>query len=338
MSPFVTVKKRLSSGPDHEVKISGIYSSEDEAKRALGEERADEPVFKWDAKKKPAYGEFVEIHDGQVQPIPRSRFFDAIENALRHEEIAHLYKMVESQQKYVSALEQRLQWEPTIDDRGRGRLPTERRVRDVHIVTDRETAWKNVVTDFVLAEQPTLSRRIMLTALTTTAAILNRHAQQSRLANEKFDGTQGIAHKQFLLHAGDRVQFLKANEELGVNEFDLGDVVKVFREWRTVAVSLDRDKAQVSDLVLVDLRKYGDLDLGYATTYRRARGMDLTHAFVLAERHWSTREFVDKLSCFHVETYADFLTAAIHFPDWKQPSEPEIDLEADPLGLYPSDD
>ena len=67
MSPFVTVQKRLPSSPDSEVKINGIFDSEEQAKRALGKERAQEPVYEWSEKKPPTFEEFVTVEDGQIE-------------------------------------------------------------------------------------------------------------------------------------------------------------------------------------------------------------------------------------------------------------------------------
>ena len=90
------------------------------------------------------------------------------------------------------------------------------------------------------------------------------------------------------------------------------------------------------DVVLVPLNEYAEIDLAYATTYDKAKHMELHQVFVLADSRAPTRQFVESLPAFHVQVYADAVTASTCFPEHADGHYrcPSVDLTADPLGSY----
>ena len=86
----------------------------------------------------------------------------------------------------------------------------------------------------------------------------------------------------------------------------------------------------------VSLNEYADIDLAYATTYDKAEHMELHQVFVLADSRAPTRQFVESLPAFHVQVYADAVTASKCFPEHADGHYrcPSADLTADPLGSY----
>jgi hypothetical protein len=338
MSPFVTVEKRLPSSPDHEAKINGIFASKEDARRALGEERAEEQVYEWPVSWQPAYQESVQIRDGEVEPTPRWAVPDAIEYSLLKQQITHFSQMNESLQQYASTLEAKLAKKQIGHDPIQGPKPTDRRIHDLNVSGTFARAMKEVVAHYVHFEQPTLTKQIMMAPSADTVYLLNRDAQQQRVLDGSFQRTEGFAHNNVLLHEGDRIQFMKTDEELGVTECDLGEIVTIFFEWHSVAVALDRrDGGEGNGFVLVNLRDYPDLDLGYATTFERGSQMDIRQAFILGDHQVPTRQVVDQLTCSRTMIYADEILAATQFSDWMYSpqfgTQTEIDLDADPLGL-----
>ena len=219
---------------------------------------------------------------------------------------------------------------------GQNAESTARQVRDLWLSHRQEDAIASVVRDYVNAEKPTLAGRIIATADAATAVRLNTRAQDMRLGDGSFDPTQGIAHDRILLHVGDRVQFGRTDAELGVKDRELGDVVAIFPQFRTIAVAIDERKLPGAEVVLLSLNEYPDIDLAYATTYDRAKHMELHQVFVLADSRAPTRQFVESLPAFHLQVYADAVTASKCFPEHADGHYrcPSVDLNADPLGAY----
>lgn len=334
---YITVTSTTDNGRYAKARINGIYESEEQALRSIGPERPpNDVVFKWPMLEPPRFAQPVDVHNGQVVPLKHSRLLDALDNALRRDEISHLFQMNDALTKHVSHLEGQLPKKPAVHVNDRDPEPAARQVRDLWLCRGREDAIARIVRDYVNSEKPTLVGRIIAAPDAATVAHLNTQAQQHRLADGNFDPTQGLAHNRVLLHAGDRVQFCRTDNKLGVTDRDLGDVVALFPEFRTIAVALDDRKTPGSDVVLVPLKDYADVDLAYATTYDKAPKMELHQVFVLADSHAPTRQVVDALPGFHVEIYADAITASRFFPEQSTGHDlcQSVDLTADPLSSY----
>ena len=241
---YVTVTSAPGHDRQNKARITGIFETEEQARRSLGpDESPQTAVFQWPMIEPPRFAAPVEIHDGQVVPLQQSRLLDALDNALRREEISQLYQMNDALTKHVSHLADQLPSKrTTLSVHGQDAESSARQVRDLWLSHRQEDAIASVVRDYVNAEKPTLAGRIIATADATTAAHLNTQAQRKRLGDGNFDPTQGIAHNRILLHAGDRIQFGRTDEELGVKDRELGDVVALFPQFRTIAVALDERK------------------------------------------------------------------------------------------------
>ena len=179
-----------------------------------------------------------------------------------------------------------------------------------------------------------LTERIMLAPDNDTVVHLNRLAQGNRTQQDSFDASRGVAYNHVLLQRGDRVQFYRTDEELGVTDADLGEIIGLSPSQRTAVVAIDRRDMKASELVFVSLEDYLDIDLGYATTYDRAANLQLRQAFLLADG--SARQVVDSLSAQDVGIYADKLTACSQFPELagNQEMGQSIDMEADPISQH----
>ncbi|MDP3750036.1 MAG: hypothetical protein Q8Q88_23670 [Phenylobacterium sp.] len=78
--------------------------------------------------------------------------------------------------------------------------------------------------------------------------------------------------------AGDRVTFLRNERSLGVKNGSLGQVETI--SDRALRVRLDDGRR-----VDVELKTYGDLDHGYATTIHKSQGVTVDRGHVLASAH-----------------------------------------------------
>jgi hypothetical protein len=299
----------------------------------------EQTVFSQPVEHSATPGESPTIDEPEAFSRRRSGLLDLVELVFKRQELAQLHRANEILAKYNHQLHQRVERDNTkVYHAQHRREHTDRQVRDLWISATMKTAQENLVADYVRAEEPILAKRVMLVPDPETAANCNRLAQENRIDPITFDNTEAIAHDRTLFYVGDRVQFFRAEDrDLGVKDGDLGEIIAISPPERTLAVALDRCKMEASQLVLVPLREYPHIDLGYATTYDRTHKLSpLYHSFVLADLRAPTRHVVDSLSCFHVEIYGDALTACTHFPELAghQVHGQGVDLEADPLAEY----
>ena len=316
--------------------ICAIFESEPQAQRALDpDSNPTTQVVQWPSCYQPRLGETVQIGDGMVTSHNRQPFQALTEEIFKKSKITELLDRNATLVQRISGLEQRLENKPAFLGRDDDRTPTARQTRDIWSCDDQKQAVERIVADYVKSEKPTLNQRMMLVPDEAAADQLNRLAQDNRIEGGYFDPTRGMAHNHVLLHKGDRVQFLRDDADLGVKDGELGEIVQLFQEHRAIVVAGDRRNADQSEFVIVPLEEYSEIDLAYAATYERSRKMDLYQVFVLADLHAPTREFVDSLTCFRAEVYADLATAYTQFADYLQGQKLEnsIDRDADPLGI-----
>lgn len=91
------------------------------------------------------------------------------------------------------------------------------------------------------------------------------------------DGTLTIERSQRDFAPGERIMFLKNDQELGVKNGTLGQVLEIDRE--ALRVRLDGDHGREIEFRLGD---YAALDHGYAATVHKAQGATVERSFVLA--------------------------------------------------------
>ena len=85
---YVTVTSAPGDRPN-KARITGIYETEEQARRSLGPDGSPQTsVFQWPMIEPPRFAAPVEIHDGHLVPLQRSRLLDALDNALKREQIA----------------------------------------------------------------------------------------------------------------------------------------------------------------------------------------------------------------------------------------------------------
>ena len=319
--------------------IVAIHDAAELAQKLVSDDESDRKLetLEWPNQKPPEVGAAVTVAERQIESERPGGLLSLLEATLNRQEDKQLREKNEALSRLNSQLQSKLQANSQTRHVRLNRDTKHRQVRDLWVSATVQGARESIVADYARLEFPMVGSRIMITPDSDTVAHFNRLAQENR-GHEVWDPTRAIAHNNILLYVGDRVQFNRTDEELGVRGDDLGEVVGLFPGQRTVAVALDRSEMKASDLVFVSLREYDELDLGYATTYDRAGDIDIYEALVLATR--GSRPLVDSLSATNVAIYADTLTAAIEFPELAGQQElcPKIDTEADPLAAYHSRD
>jgi Ti-type conjugative transfer relaxase TraA len=110
---------------------------------------------------------------------------------------------------------------------------------------------------------------------------------------KKRDGELGKDHtvatergqRQFA--AGDRVYFLKRDDDLHVVNGTLGTIRAIDGATGQMQVQLDRDDLTPGEqLVTVDTKEYNHLDHGYAATVYKAQGVTVDRTYILASRYY----------------------------------------------------
>ena len=335
---FVTVKYQADDPSRRQAEVTGVYQSAEQA--AQGTENGPakkEDLLKWPNHYPPRIGQPVGILDGQIAPSKRPGLIELLdEKVFKRKELAELREKSKALEKHNSKMETRIKDCERIHHAHLCRDRKTYQVTDLWISALPQTAKENLLADYAKAEAPTLHGRIMVVPGSEVMAFCNRLAQENRVGNDSLEATRGMGHSHSLLHRGDRVQFARTDNELNVRDGELGEIVELYPEQRTILVAIDDREDRASNMVFVPLREYADVDLGYATTYDRALKHELYQAFVLADQRAPTRQLVDSLAAKQLEIYADRITAAAQFPEiaGKQQMGQAIDQKADPLIEY----
>ncbi len=87
------------------------------------------------------------------------------------------------------------------------------------------------------------------------------------------------------LSSGDRVYFLKGDNQLGVKNGTLGTIEAIEEDGR-LWVRLDGIGDEDPRVISFMPEQYNDIDLGYAATIHKAQGVTVDNAYVLASRHF----------------------------------------------------
>ena len=136
--------------------------------------------------------------------------------------------------------------------------------------------------------------RIMLAYTNLDAGRLNALARE-RLKNlgyiDRLDAVIGTAEKGELgFAAGDRIMFLRKDNDLGVQSGSLGTLRSIDRE--KLYVRLDS-----GENIVVDVRLYNDLTHGYAATVYRSAGLQADNTYILASKHFDRHATAAALQC-----------------------------------------
>ncbi len=116
---------------------------------------------------------------------------------------------------------------------------------------------------------------LILASTNNDSSVLNRMAQTQRmLAGDLGKQALGVAGSDF--HRGDRVLFTRNSKRYGVQNGSLGTVTEVDVANQILTVKLDQGK-----LVLVPVKDYAYLQLGYALTTHKSQGVTTENTYVL---------------------------------------------------------
>jgi conjugative relaxase-like TrwC/TraI family protein len=145
---------------------------------------------------------------------------------------------------------------------------------------------------------------LILASTNAESTTLNRMAQTQRMLAGQL-GKQALAIDGSELHRGDRIVFTRNSKQYGVANGSLGIVTEVDAKRQILTVRLDHGRH-----VLVPVKDYGHLKLGYSLTTHKSQGATTENAYVLlggpcqdrelsyvqaSRAIKSTRFFLDKL-------------------------------------------
>lgn len=136
----------------------------------------------------------------------------------------------------------------------------ERRQR-LHVSQNRRDATATLIAQWSCSERPFAERMIVSTSK-EEARRLNRLAQAARPLQA---GTAVVHDSRISLYRCDRIRFLRNDRSIGTMNGELGTIEKTDQRTGLGTVRLDRGAR-----VLLDLRHYPHLELGYASTVERA--------------------------------------------------------------------
>jgi conjugative relaxase-like TrwC/TraI family protein len=147
----------------------------------------------------------------------------------------------------------------------------------VDVSTTKRTAIDKLVANFAKSGLRDTRDRLALATQNSDVERINRRIQESRRTAGHL-GT-AVSVKGALLFQNDRVLFRKNDSVLGVKNGSFGTLVSIDERERYLKVRLDGS----SKVVMVDLRKYSDLSLGYASSIFRSQGVTQDRVFVLGD-------------------------------------------------------
>jgi len=158
--------------------------------------------------------------------------------------------------------------------------------RDLLSVTGtRQEAMLKLVSDWKPDGLSAPKENLILTGTNKEAATLNRQCQEARLREPyphvRFSAQVGVTE----IHEGDRVLFTKNSRQHRVCNGDLATVQRIDESGKTMLAKLDR-----GDTVLIPLKDYQHIQLGYAVTTHKAQGMTVENAYVLLGGPMQDRE------------------------------------------------
>jgi conjugative relaxase-like TrwC/TraI family protein len=156
----------------------------------------------------------------------------------------------------------------------------------VEIAEDREKAMKALVRDW--AEVGVREPHLNVTIASTRAevSLLNRMCQEQRrahlnLPSEKslrFTSLDDHGHSEEIdVHVGDLIIFTKKSRMFGVENSEFAEIVALSPERRSLVVQLKGNGRKV----VIPLRDFPYLNLGYALTAHRAQGSTFDRVFAL---------------------------------------------------------
>lgn len=144
----------------------------------------------------------------------------------------------------------------------------------VNIQETKAEAVKVLVHDWKKDGSP-LNEKIIFGTTREAVRQLNEAVQAERQRRGEL-GKAAMTVNGYEMHEGDRVMFTKKSNKLGVQNGDLGTVVKVNPLTDHIYVKLDKN-----ELVSVPLFSYRSIELGYALTTHKMQGKTIHNAYVM---------------------------------------------------------
>ncbi len=146
----------------------------------------------------------------------------------------------------------------------------------VHVANSRSKAIDRLTADWKEAVRVVgLSETLVLTGTRQEAYRVNKAIQRERYLAGEVNG-DAVATENELIFCGDRVRFRRNARNTGVLNGDVGTVVGLSTEARTLTVELADGKR-----VEIDLETYADIEVGYAGTTHSAQGATVDRCLVL---------------------------------------------------------
>lgn len=174
----------------------------------------------------------------------------------------------------------------------------------VAVADDRKGAMQALISSWKRDGAGNPKDHLILASTNAESTVLNRMAQTQRmLVGGLGKQSVGVAGSDF--HRGDRVLFTRNSKRYGVQNGSLGTVAEVDVANQILTVRLDQGKP-----VLVPVKDYAHLQLGYSLTTHKSQGATTENAYVLlggpsqdrelsyvqaSRARGSTRFFLDKL-------------------------------------------
>lgn len=174
----------------------------------------------------------------------------------------------------------------------------------VSVADDRKEAMQDLIASWKRDGVSNPRDNLILASTNAESTVLNRMAQTQRMLAGGL-GKQALAVAGSDFHRGDRLLFTRNSKRYGVQNGSLGTVTEVDAANQILTVKLDQGK-----LVLVPVKDYAHLKLGYAMTTHKSQGATTENAYVLlggpsqdrelsyvqaSRARGSTRFFLDKL-------------------------------------------
>lgn len=184
----------------------------------------------------------------------------------------------------------------------------------IHCADDRASAIKQLVQDWGASRD---SNSLILAPSRLEVTEINRQCQKLRQARGMVKNGIGLKLNGQTIQVGDRVQFGQRDRKRGLENGDFGFVEQANRIQSTLTVRMDSGRK-----VLVPIKHYSAIQLGYATTVHKGQGTTVDRAFVLLggqlqDHHLSyvqlsrargeTRVYIDRFEAG--QDYADLIAS-----------------------------
>lgn len=155
----------------------------------------------------------------------------------------------------------------------------------LHIGKTRAETIDRLVSDWMKNVGRRPDNALIFTGTREEAQRVNELCQAARITNEFVSPEDYVRVSDVIIHRGDRVRFTKRAKTLGIENGDIGTVVGFNRIFRTMTVRVGDRRT-----VVVPLRTYEHVTLGYAVTTHAGQGVTVGEAYVLANSKMQNRE------------------------------------------------